>query len=266
MRRFAWLTDIHLNFLPPEQVAEFFRQVDGAAADGVLLTGDVSDARGVTARLEEMAAAVTAPIYFVLGNHDFYHGSIREVRRSVGQLCSRLANLHYLTGAEPIELAPGLGLIGHDGWADARVGDYDNSNVMLNDYRLIAELAAMTKRQRRGVLEALGDEAAAEIARVLPAALGRFERVILLTHLPPLREACWHEGKISDDEWSPHFTCKAIGDVLLATMPEYPDRQLSVYCGHTHSSGEVRPLPNLTVFTGEATYGQPKIQHTIEIG
>ena len=263
MRRFAWLTDIHLNFLQPEQVAAFFRQIDEARTDGILLTGDVSDARGVLNRLEEMAAAIAAPIYFVLGNHDFYHGSIRGVRQAVGELCGRLPNLHYLTGAEPIELAPGLGLIGHDGWADARVGDYDNSSVMLNDYRLIAELAAMTKRQRRGVLESLGDEAAAEIARVLPAALARFPRVILLTHLPPLREACWHEGKISDDEWSPHFTCKAIGDVLLKTMPKHPDRQLTVYCGHTHSSGEIRPLPNLEILTGKAEYGRPKVQRIV---
>src|SRR5438093_2989908 len=36
-------------------------------------------------------------------------------------------------------LAPGVGLIGHDGWADAREGDYERSTVMMNDYRLIEE-------------------------------------------------------------------------------------------------------------------------------
>ena len=31
-------------------------------------------------------------------------------------------------------------LLGHDGWADARYGDFDHSSVTLNDSRLIAEL------------------------------------------------------------------------------------------------------------------------------
>src|SRR5205085_10989203 len=31
-------------------------------------------------------------------------------------------------------------LVGHDGWADARYGDFDHSLVNLNDSRLIAEL------------------------------------------------------------------------------------------------------------------------------
>ncbi len=264
MARFAWLTDIHLNFLRPEEVDSFFRRLDDVRADAILLTGDISHAPAVVDRFTDMTETVAAPMYFVLGNHDFEHGSIHGVRESVAALCRERPNLHYLTGAAPIELAPGLGLIGHDGWADARVGDYENSTVMLNDYRLIAELAAMSKRQRRAVLESLGDEAAAEIRRVLPVVLDRFPRVFLLTHLPPMREACWHEGQISDDEWSPHFTCRAIGDVLLETMPRFPDRHLTVYCGHTHSPGHIRPLPNLEVFTGEAKYGQPKMQKIIE--
>ena len=33
------------------------------------------------------------------------------------------------------------GLVGHDGWADARLGDYERSQVQLNDFVLIEELA-----------------------------------------------------------------------------------------------------------------------------
>jgi hypothetical protein len=82
--------------------------------------------------------------------------------------------------------------------------------------------------------------------------------------LPPLREACWHEGQISNDEWAPHFTCKAMGDVLLETMRRHPERQLTVFCGHTHSPGMAQPLPNLTIFTGGAAYGHPTVQRILE--
>ena len=46
-------------------------------------------------------------------------------------------------------------------------------------------------------------------------ALERFEHVLVLTHVPPFREACWHEGRISGDDYLPYFACKATGDVLL---------------------------------------------------
>jgi Icc protein len=212
-----------------------------------------------------MDDAIGRPIYFVLGNHDFYCGSIHVVREAVRQLCRERPNLHYLTDAEPIELVSGAGLVGHDGWADARFGDYERSYIMMNDYKLIAELAGMTKAQRWPLLKALGDQAAAALRPVLIEALDRFPRVLVATHLPPLREACWHEGQISDDEWAPHFTCKAIGDMLLEIVRERPDRQVTVYCGHTHSPGITRPLPNLTIFTGGSQYGRPTIQRMIEL-
>jgi Icc-related predicted phosphoesterase len=94
--------------------------------------------------------------------------------------------------------------------------------------------------------------------------LDRYKEVVMLTHVPPLREACWHEGNISDDEWAPHFTCKAVGDVLLEVMPDYPDHSLMVLCGHTHGRGETHPLPNLRILTGAAQYGNPDIEQIFQ--
>lgn len=39
--------------------------------------------------------------------------------------------------------------------------------------------------------------------------------VIVATHVPPYRESCWYEGKISDDNWAPFFVCGQVGEVLL---------------------------------------------------
>ena len=267
MPSLAWLTDIHLDFLEPPHVRGFLAEVRALRADAVMLTGDISDAPHLIDRLADIDAFLERPIYFVLGNHDFYYGSIRGVRQSVVDLCRERPNLQYLTTrSDPVELSPELGLIGHDGWADARLGDYERSMVMMYDYRLIAELTHITKAERWPVLRALGDEAAAAVREKLRIALDRFPRVWLATHVPPLREACWHEGQISDDEWAPHFTCKAIGDVLLETMRRRTDRQLTVFCGHSHSLGIAQPLPNLTIHTGGASYGYPAIQRLLEVG
>ncbi len=230
--RILWLTDIHLNFVEWPRQREFLERVRLAAADAILLSGDIAEADDVTEYLAQLATAWTAPLYFVLGNHDYYFGSIADVRARVNDLCSQHSSLHYLS----------------------------ESGV-----KLIAELANVGKRERLPLLHALGREAADHIHRVLPLALAKYAHVYLVTHVPPLREACWHEGSISDDEWAPHFVCLAMGEAILAIMRDWPNRKLTVLCGHTHGEGRCSPLPNVEIQTGGASYGQPEMVREFEI-
>lgn len=262
--RVVWLTDIHLNFLTAEAADTFLRGVCDTSPDAVLIGGDIGEAHDIEAYLHRIDELLSTEVYFVLGNHDFYFGSIAEVRRTVRETCARRPRLHYLTEARWFALTADTGLVGHDGWADARLGDYERSLVMMNDYKLVEELAGVSKMQRWPLLHGLGDAAAAHIRRVLPEALARFPRVVLLTHVPPWREACWHEGRISDDEWAPHFTCRAVGEAIVEAMRAHPDRELTVLCGHTHGDGETRPLPNIHCITGGAQYGNPQITRVFE--
>ncbi len=264
MARVTWLTDLHLNFLPGDAVDKFLASVAATRADSFIISGDIAESQNVTEYLEWIASRLGRPVYFVLGNHDFYNGSIVRVREAVAKLCRRDPRLVWLSTAEPIALSSDVGLVGHDGWADARLGDYERSLVMMNDYRLIAEFASMSKETRWPLLKAAADAAAEHIRRVLPTALARFPRVVLATHVPPFRDACWHEGRISDDEWLPHFTSKAMGDALLDVMRDYPTQELTVLCGHTHGRGQARPTPNILVLTGGAEYGSPAIERVFD--
>ena len=93
----------------------------------------------------------------------------------------------------------------------------------------------------------------------------RRKRVFIATHVPPFRDASWHEGRISDDHWLPHFTCAAVGDALLAGADAFTDVGFTVLCGHTHGEGYVRMGPNLEVFTGGAVYGDPVLQRVFDL-
>jgi predicted MPP superfamily phosphohydrolase len=53
--------------------------------------------------------------------------------------------------------------------------------------------------------------------------------------------------------------------VLLRSARACPERQHTVLCGHTHGSGEYRPLPNLVVYTGRARYGAPELAGILSI-
>ena len=137
--------------------------------------------------------------------------------------------------------------------------------MLLNDFQLIEDLCLPRVRWRYK-LEELGDEARRHIRTHLPKALEAHSAAVLALHVPPFREAAWHEGKPSRDDWLPFFSCKAAGDAILEVMRARPARRLTVLCGHTHGSGECNPLPNVKVLTGGAEYGRPNIQRIFDLG
>ncbi len=280
--RAAWLTDIHLNFVTRERVADLAESICRLDVDSVLIGGDIGEADNFAGHLVSLAERVARPMFFVLGNHDYYRGSIAKVRETARRLSRSDRGLTWLPDADFVELAAGTALVGHDGWADGRAKNFLTSDIRLNDYRLIDELRAGhavdreslrpdgiencdLKRQLLLKLNALGDEAAAHFARVLPLAVDRTRHIVVLTHVPPFREACWHDGRLSDDNWAPHFTCLAVGEVLREFMQRHTQHQMTVLCGHTHSGGRAQILENLTVLTGAAEYGAPDIQQVLEL-
>jgi predicted phosphodiesterase len=263
--RLAWATDIHLNFLPPERIAAFGQVVARSGADALVISGDIAEAPTFEANLEGLARAMRSPIYFVLGNHDYYRGAIADVRARAEALSGRVEHLHWLPAAGIVPLTERTALVGHDGWADGRLGDYARSTVLLNDYFLIEDLAGLDEADRLLMLQMLGDESADWATPILERAFARFHRVILATHAPPFLESCQYEGGTCNDDWLPHIANHALGAALLRVMHKRRGRSLTVLCGHTHGEAAVWVRPNLHVRTGGAEYGRPRIQGLLEV-
>lgn len=291
MPRIAWLSDIHLNFLKPSEINQFIDLIRLGSPDSIWISGDIGQSKTVIEYLKLMGSSIECPIFFVLGNHDYYEGSVSELREKIQYFCLSSNKLHWLNDAGVVEVSPEVGLIGHDSWADGRFGDYNQSELIMNDHLLISEfnpvlgnsdgsirsypsgirniylffLSQEVKQERLSVMQALAGEAHQHVETQLPRALAKYKHVYFMTHVPPFKEACWHRGKISDDFGLPHFSCQIVGDSIVRIMKDFPDRHLTVLCGHTHSQAEARILDNLTVFSAEAVYGSPSIQKFIEI-
>jgi hypothetical protein len=149
------MTDLHLNFVRfPEA---FFDSLP--LADAFAITGDVGEARDVVCNLRMFAER--GPVYFALGNHDFYRGSIARVRHQIRELCREVPSLHWMPDAGIVPFSDADCLVGHDGWGDGRLGNYRDSTVMLNDFALIEEFSGFDEdpAERLTKLRALGDEA-----------------------------------------------------------------------------------------------------------
>lgn len=264
-KKLLWLTDLHLDAADVALTGEFLNKLKSYEPSALLIGGDISNGYGSLLRLKEIASKIGCEVYFVLGNHDYYYGSISNIRKMAMLLVQEIPVLHFLTQSNVIELTSETALIGHDGWSDARQGDFLHSTVVLNDYFLIDELKELTPLERLRKLNALGTESAKHLEKVLRTALESYSRIVLLTHVPPFIEACWTEGKMSDDNWAPHFVNKTTGEVLKNIMEAHPDQELLVLCGHSHEFADVHVLPNIRVLTGESKLGVPSVQGVIEI-
>ncbi len=265
--RLLWATDIHLDFTDVQGTDQFLANLSGEDFDATLVTGDISSGTHLKAHLSALATALLPkPVYFVLGNHDFYYSSFGAIQHLVENVCENADNLIELGHGEIIRLTPQSALIGHRGWADGRAGSGIQSGVAMSDFVLIGDLRYKTKVDLFAALESLGRESADYLRDILPAALENFLHVWIATHVPPFVEATSHEGRRSDAEFLPHFSNLSAGEVIHEVAKAYPDRKITVLCGHTHSSAEAFIAPNIEVHTGGAEYGSPLIQRIFEIG
>jgi len=264
--RLGWITDPHLNHCSLIAWDRLVAQVRQSDCDAVVISGDISEGEDVMFQLRRMADAFAVPIYFVLGNHDFYFSSLERTLRSIREGVAADPRLHYLPDLPPVQLAPGIVMVGEDGWGDATEGDYARSRVRLNDFRLIDDFRQAAPPQWPSMLAELGRQAAMRLGSQLEVALGDGQQVLVVTHVPPYREACWYEGQTTDDHWAPFFVCGQTGVVLRRAAQQHLTAKLEVICGHTHHGGVAEIRGNLTVTTAGAEYGAPALAGVIRCG
>jgi predicted MPP superfamily phosphohydrolase len=80
--KLAWATDIHLGHASESVRRKFYQSVK-EQADALVVTGDIAESHILGSALTALATLTERPIYFVLGNHDYYRGPITGTRRQV---------------------------------------------------------------------------------------------------------------------------------------------------------------------------------------
>lgn len=266
--RATWLTDTHLNFLRPLALQQFYDRVKAEQPEALLVTGDIAESDSVIRFVDELALQGGAPVYFVLGNHDYYRSSIRIVR---DQVARGTKHGTYLPAVDPIQITERTWMLGVDGWGDAQCGDL-YSTVQLSDWSRIEDFrrARGDRAARCEILQRLGANEARLLRERLAAVPASAREVLVLTHVPPFPAACVYGGQQSEPSWLPWFTCIATGEALADYADAHPETQITVLCGHTHGLGVCRPWPNLEIRTGgwppgAEDYGNPVVQGTLEI-
>ncbi len=249
MSQVIWSTDLHLDHCDKKTKDNYYKSLRDSDAEVLLVSGDIANSKVLDEVLSELSSNIK--LYFVLGNHDFYGSSISETRDTALQYKES-----YLTARKVIELNKYIGLIGHDGWYDLRNGI--PGKIRLNDFDLISDFSGNFLMYERMV--SLAQDAADHFEKYIVKGFKKYQKLILVTHVPPFAEAAFYNGKMSDREFLPYYSSKIEGDVIYRLMEKYIDKELLVLCGHTHGEGIFHPINNLTVVTGKAEYKNPEIQ------
>jgi Icc protein len=280
MTKFAWASDIHLDTCQggEEQIVKFAESLIARSPAGIFLTGDISLAQRLVYHLSILERVAQIPIYFVLGNHDYYGGDVAGVRSTMKDLSNISQYLKYMQTMPYIALSPTTALIGHDGWYDAFNGDWQGSNFMMTDWYAIHDfvphsggLPGMQSKMgfNRGSIvgqaRKLAHEGVTHMHAGIKSATRYYKNIIILTHFPPFAESHVFNGKIGDPNAQPWYTSKMCGDMLLDAAKAYPHVNFTVLCGHTHGKSDKSYAPNLRVHVAAAEYGSPCLQEYIEI-
>lgn len=255
--KLLWATDLHFNFLP-EGGARYIGEEFAQKGDAIVMTGDLSEADVLQRHLEEFVEGFKKPIYYVLGNHDAYRGSVRKGPFVVGA--------EWLTKMDqPIELSPSVGLVGDDGWWDCGEGNAYWSTVDMSDFYVIHDFMGLNRAEIIDKASKIGVVSAKTLEPKLRSAAALYSRVLVACHVPPWRGATWHEGQVSNSNWLPWFCHKEMGRMIEEVAGDFKDCQFEVLVGHTHSEGVYQAADNVVCYTGSAEYGDPQIYKEIEV-
>jgi Icc-related predicted phosphoesterase len=259
--KLIWISDIHLNFLNPENRKNFGELLGSSEGDAIVISGDIAESDSIIDIIENLEKDSGKPVYFVMGNHDFYGSSVKQTKKKV-------SHLNWLPKTDGIPIGKDTVLIGVDGWGDCRSGEFHNATIMMNDWIHIKELRAGYRKGMaalRRELQKLADEDAKDLEEKVNNAAKAFKNIIIVSHVPPFEDMALYAGRKSSPGTLPFYCSQVLGDTILTIAIENPKVNFLWLSGHTHSRAEYKPCNNLTGRVAQASYFNPQIEEIINV-
>lgn len=280
MTDYGWITDPHLDhvgFRDPTRadtlVKAFLESVEAEHFAGLFITGDIATSYCLRKYLKLIEQVAACPVFFVLGNHDFWGSSVKKVREIASDIADESLTLHYLSNETYYNLDDETAILGHDGWYDGLNGLGIASRFfmwdwqVMEDYRFSGASPLAFHEQIMNVSQKLAADAVAHVdRRVNEAVLSDVTKIIILTHIPPWPEAHTHGGVKGSTDAQPWYSSRLMGLTLESLAKQHSHVDFTVLCGHTHEKATYKPAFNLTCHVGGSpderytpVYGNPTV-------
>ena len=263
--KYLWFSDTHLDQVLPWVLLKFIAHVIKERPKGIFLTGDISNGKLTPWHLKILATFISCPIYFVLGNHDYYLSSIDKVHDKIRKLCKRYPNLIWITEAGIIPINDETAIIGNEGWYDAANGKPGYLKLTIDWWMTKNFRKLPSMRHRMRVWREMSQRSVDDIVAKLEYAIKLgYKNIYILTHFPPWKEATMHIGTLLEGFWLPYNVNLRLGQALEDVMKRHEDRYITVLSGHTHDKFEIRITSNITCkVSANHLFGIPKLDDNI---
>lgn len=231
-----WITDTHLNRCSNKRIDEYAHSFRGTCKS-VFISGDVSEGETFFKDLLNFQRGCGTPVYFVLGNHDFWGHNILKRRDAVLEFTQKNRYLTYLT-LSGVQLINGVAVTGHDGIYGPIDECVDYS--VCNDFVNIRDLQGKFRIRNLASLNSLYR---CEYSEKLNRAGETSDEIVFFTHMPPYPWAC--VGINSHFVYNP-----VLGSCIKEYLASNPSKSIRVYCGHTHRQFSWKE-GNLGIYVGK---------------
>lgn len=256
--KYLWITDPHLNNLLPWQKYSFNSIIKKEQPTGIYLTGDISNGIWIKYDLK-MLAKIGVPVYFVLGNHEYFWSSIDAIHNKVRKVCDQYKNLIWLDDRDVVEINEETAVIGTRGWFDNDLGAPKWLRWKFEPW-IIKDFVKLSFKDQQLKFKELAGDSCRQIEVKLNMALEKgYKTIYLLTHFPPWTEVSNSDGMMNWF-WLAYNSNPKLGQTIEKIMV---GRKQRVVClsGHTHHPEYVRISRNIECQVGEANFiGVPHSQ------
>ncbi|WP_165475086.1 metallophosphoesterase family protein [Legionella yabuuchiae] len=247
--RTLWLTDLHVNRLDKEQYIHLLERIQASEAEAVWITGDIGDPPLNWRFLEDLFCKFTKPVYFVLGNHDYYHLQVDEARQKARNLSHAYPNAYYLTYESGFTLKDnfivGIGCWSNTGSIPLRENTWDSDSIK--------DLMRLNLDDLNSKLNQLAEQDAAFLLQKCAAGIKKsIKTIIIFTHIPPMEAMHGHYPVRTLEENRTIYYSFALSDALKQLLDTYPEINLRVYSGHLHQVQEYQITDRLQGYIAEA--------------
>ena len=124
----------------------------------------------------------------------------------------------------------------------------DDEDFWVNGFRKRERLVAK--------LHQLGADAAEILNRHLQEVLGKYRRILILTHVTPFVQTCTYKDNPGTPQGFPGFLWDTMGSIIRREAEEHPETEFLVFSGHTHEGSYARIAPNIQAWSAPAEYGE----------
>jgi predicted phosphohydrolase len=217
-----------------------------------------------------MEEIIQKPIYYILGNHDFYGSSISEVKQQLKHINNISTYLKCCSEVESYSLTHNTVIVGHENWSDMGYRFSGDDGIRMSDWDLIQEFDSVSRnkfletnklmKQVNTILTPLAIQAMKHIEKGINKAVKNNKHVVILLHVPPFLEL--HKETSAKTTW---YVSKIMGDMLLTVADRNPGVRFTILSGHSHNDATFQARPNMICHTAEATYRYPTINGVITI-